>query len=371
MYANLFSPLNVAGLTLANRITMAPLYLSYAGEGGTISPLLLEHYRLLGAGGAALITVENTTVDHPTGSGSNRTIRIDTDQNLSGLKDLAQVIQGQGALAGIQINHAGRFAGLQEPVAPSAVDTFGRMPRALSIPEIKELQDKFAAAALRAKQAGFDMLELHGGTGYLLAQFISPRTNKRTDAYGGCLENRMRFALEVLQAVRSAVGSFPVGYRFLADEYLPDGLGLAESTSFAQALSQAGIAYLSVMGGTYESFALPEIIQKSKKQGFMADLSAEIKKHVQVPVITAGRISSGTTAENILASGQADLVGLARVLWADPQWPKKVQQGREQEIIHCDPACEDVCMQLVIQGKPAYCPQWPPEKTKYFKELFK
>lgn len=371
MHTHLFSPLEVAGQTLANRITMAPLYLGYAGEGGTISPLLLEHYSLMGASGAALITVENATVDHPTGSGSDRTIRIDTDQNLSGLKDLAQVIQDQGALAGIQINHAGRFAGFQEPVAPSAVDTFGRMPRALSIPEIKELQDKFAAAALRAKQAGFDMLELHGGTGYLLAQFISPRTNQRTDAYGGSLENRMRFPLEVFRQVKETVGEVPVGYRFLADEFLPDGLKLEESVQFANALSQAGVAYLSVMGGTYESFFLPEIVQKSKMLGYMADLAQEVKQQVQVPVITAGRISTGEVAESILAKGQADLVGLARVLWADPQWPQKLAQGREQEIIHCDPACEDICMQLVMQGKPAYCPQWPPEKTKHFKELFK
>ncbi|MFW6216803.1 MAG: tRNA-dihydrouridine synthase, partial [Desulfohalobiaceae bacterium] len=160
-------------------------------------------------------------------------------------------------------------------------------------------------------------------------------------------------------------------YRFLADEFLPDGLKLEESVQFAKALSQAGMAYISVMGGTYESFTLPEIVQKSKTQGYMADLAQEVKQQVQVPVITAGRISTGQTAENILASGQADMIGLARVLWADPQWPQKVYQGREQEIIHCDPECEDVCMQLVMQGKPAYCPQWPPEKTKYFKELFK
>jgi 2,4-dienoyl-CoA reductase (NADPH2) len=372
MYTHLFSPIEVGGLKLENRITMAPLYLGYAGKGGTVSPLLLEHYRLMGASGAAMITVENATVDHPHGSGSDRTLRLDTDHNLDGLRDLIGMLRAQNAKACIQLNHAGRFAGAApEPVAPSAVETFGFTPRALSLQEIEDIQAKFAAAAKRAKQAGFDLLELHGGTGYLLAQFVSPRTNKRTDAYGGSLQNRMRFPLEVLQAVQEAAGDLPVGYRFMADEFLPDGLRLEESVQLAQALDKAGAAYLSVMGGTYESFTLPEIVQKSKTFGYMADLAQEVKKQVQIPVITAGRISAGEVAEGILAKGQADLIGLARVLWADPQWPQKVYQGREQEIIHCDPDCEDVCMQLVMQGKPAFCPQWPPEKTRHFKELFK
>lgn len=371
MYTHLFSPVDVGGKNLDNRIVMTPLYLGYAGEGGTITPMLLEHYRLMGQSGAAMITVENATVDHPVGSGSNRTIRADEDGNLEGLAELAGEIKKQGALAGIQINHAGRFAGVTEPVAPSSVETFGKMPRALESAELEAIRDKFAAAAKRAKSAGFDMVELHGGTGYLLAQFVSPRTNKRTDGYGGSLENRMRFPLEVFDAVKAAVGDFPVGYRFLADELLPDGLKLEESTMVARALSDAGTAYISVMGGTYESFMQPEIIERSKKEGYMADLAGEIKKHAAVPVITAGRISSGHVAENIIAEGKADMVGLARVLWADPEWPRKVKEGREDEIIHCDPACDDVCMQLVMKGKPAYCPRWAPEKTRKFKNLFR
>ena len=371
MDSRLFSPLQVGSLELHNRITMAPLYLGYAGQGGTVSPLMLEHYQLMGQSGASLVIVENATVDHPTGSSSDRTLRLDTDDNLPGLRNLAQTIQSGGAKAGIQINHAGRFAGVQEPVAPSAVETFGRTPRALSEDELPAIRDRFAQAARRAMQAGFDMVELHGGTGYLLAQFLSPRTNQRTDAYGGSLDQRLRFPMEVLEAVRSAVGEYPVGYRFLADEWLPDGLTLEESSRAAEALSQAGAAYLSVMGGTYESFFQPEIVELSKNEGYMADLAAEIREHVQVPVICAGRIATFRTAEGILASGQADLIGLARVLWADPDWPRKVEQGREKEIIHCDPACEDICMQLVMQGKPAYCPQWPPEKTRRFKDLFR
>ena len=136
-------------------------------------------------------------------------------------------------MAALQINHAGRFANVANPVAPSTVPAFGRTPRELSRREIIAVQRQFAAAARRVKEAGFDLVELHGGTGYLLAQFVSPRTNKRMDAYGGSLENRMRFPLETLKRVRGSVGGFPIGYRFLAHEWLADGLGLEESAAFA------------------------------------------------------------------------------------------------------------------------------------------
>jgi 2,4-dienoyl-CoA reductase (NADPH2) len=371
MTTKIFSSLDIDGITLSNRITMTPLYLGYAGEGGTVSPLLLEHYRLIASGGAAMIAVENATVDHPQGSGSNRIIRADTDDNLEGLSRLAETIKGQGAVACLQLNHAGRFAmASPEPVAPSAVEVFGRFPRALEPDEIDALVKKFVDAAARAGKAGFDMVEIHGGTGYLLSQFTSPRTNVRKDVWGGSLENRMKFPLDVVSAVKAAVSPMPVGYRFLADEFLDDGLRPAESTLIAKALAEAGVSYLSVMGGTYESFMLPDIIQKSKTEGYMADLAETVKKNVSIPVITAGRISSAKTALSILESGKADLLGLARVLWADPEWPEKLRNGREDEIIHCDPACQDICMQLVLKGKPAYCPQWKPEKIRRMKDLF-
>jgi len=368
MYKNLFSEMVVGGLALKNRLTMAPLYLGYAGEGGTVSELLLDHYRLMAGSGVAMVVVENATVDHPVGSGSNRTLRADMDDNLDGLKKLASTIQQEGALACLQINHAGRFAyATQEPVAPSAVSSFGRMPRALEKAEIDRIIDKYADAAARAKNAGFDMVELHGGTGYLLAQFLSPRTNKRNDEYGGNLDNRRRFAMEVLSRVKDTVGAFPVGYRFLADEWLPDGLHLEESVQFATSLAEAGIAYISVMGGTYESFFLPEIVEKSKHEGYMLDLAAAVRAKVNVPIIAAGRLAVGAFAEQAVSDGKTDLIGLARVLWADPQWPKKVHEGREADIIHCDPNCGDACTQMVMKGRPAFCVNWPAEKMKSMK----
>ncbi|MDY6792092.1 MAG: NADH:flavin oxidoreductase [Thermodesulfobacteriota bacterium] len=367
MYTHLFSELNVGGVTLKNRLTMAPLYLGYAGDGGTVSQLLLEHYRLMAKSGVAMIVVENSTIDHPTGSGSDRTLRSDTDENNDGLKKLSSTIKQEGCVACLQINHAGRFAGVNQPVAPSAVETFGKVPQALNKADIRKVVNQFADAALRVKNTGFDMVELHGGTGYLLAQFLSPRTNQRNDEYGGSLENRQRFALEVVNAVKNKVGDFPVGYRFMADEWLPDGLQLDESVRFARSVESEGIAYLSVMGGTYESFFLPDIISKSRENGYMVDLSAAVKNKVHIPVIAAGRIATGSLAESILEEKKADLIGLARVLWADPQWPEKIMQGKENDIVHYDPGCGDTCMKLVMKRKPAFCVRWNHDKLVKWK----
>jgi 2,4-dienoyl-CoA reductase (NADPH2) len=368
MYSHLFSRITVGGKELKNRITMAPLYLGYAGEGGTVSELFLDHYRLMAKSGVGMVVVENASVDHPAGSGSNRTLRVDTDDALPGLAKLAATIKGQGAAACQQINHAGRFSAIADPaLAPSAVQTFGRVPRSLTKEEMQGIAGKFAEAALRVKKAGFDMVELHGGTGYLLSSFVSPRTNQRDDEYGGSLENRQRFPLEVVREVRAAVGDFPVGYRFMADEWLPDGLKIAESIQYARALAASGVAYLSVMGGTYESFFLPDVIQSSRKEGYMVDLAASVKKAVDVPVIAAGRISTGAFAERVIAEGKADLIGLARVLWADPEWPAKINEGRENEITHCAPDCDDTCTKLMTKGKVAFCVRWPHDKLQEWK----
>jgi 2,4-dienoyl-CoA reductase (NADPH2) len=367
-YPNLFKTLKVDGLRLKNRITMAPLYLGYAASGGKVSPLMLAHYKLMAQSGAAMIVVEGASII-PGGSGSARTIRCDHSRYMKGLEKLAKAIKGEKTLAALQINHAGRFAQVAEPVAPSAVPAFGTTPRALNRKEIKTIRKQYARAALRVQRAGFDLVELHGGTGYLLAQFVSPRTNRRSDAYGGSTANRMRFPLEVIKAVKDLVGDFPVGYRFLADELLPDGLHVEEAGVLAKALEENGAAYISVMGGTYESFFLPEVIKKSRKPGYMVSLAAAIKKQVNVPVITAGRISTPALAESILRDKKADLIGLARMLWVDPEWPNKARKGRDRSIVKCSPKC-DACLQLVMQGKPAFCPRWKKSKRAEYKALF-
>jgi len=210
----LFSPYGIKGVSLKNRIIMAPMFVGYADPDGTVSSLVLDHYREMAGSGVSMVVVENASVD-PSGSGSPFILRVDHDRYISGLAQLAKTIHDQGALAFLQINHAGRYAYLRERLATSPLKTGKIVPREMTHEEIQRIVDGFAEGARRVKEAGFDGVEIHGGTGYLIVQFLSPRTNHRTDAYGGALENRMRFALQVTDAVLEAVGKdYPVGYRF-------------------------------------------------------------------------------------------------------------------------------------------------------------
>ena len=366
-YPRLFSPIRVGNKQLANRLIMAPLYTGYATLEGRLSAYLVEHYRTMGASGLAMVVVESVAVT-ASDMGSMRTIRAHDDSQIEDLSQLARAIHEGGALACCQLNHPGRFSLLSGPVGPSPVEVSGMVPRELTAQEIHELVQAYAAAARRVKRAGFDMVELHGGTGYLLASFVSPRTNQRTDAYGGSLEARMRFPLEVLEATRHAVGQdFPVGYRFIANEWLPGGFGPPEDQPFARALEKGGIAYLSVMGGTYESFFLPEVIERSAQDGYMVELTARIKQAVSVPVVIAGRITNPRLAERILEDGKADLIGLARMILADPDWVRKAREGREAEILQCQVGC-DACIGQVMGGRSVICASWPSEKRSQVKQ---
>ena len=197
--------------------------------------------------------------------------------------------------------------------------------------DIQTVIREYASAAVRIQKAGFDLVEIHGATGYLPCQFLSPRTNRRTDEYGGSLANRMRFVKELINEVREATGQdYPIGYRFMADEWDPAGFQLAEARIVAKELEKLGVAYLSVTAGTYESIFTPEKLALSQQDGYMADLAAEIKQEVAIPVIAAGRIATPSLAEDIIATGKADLVGLSRVLIADPQWRSEERRvGKE------------------------------------------
>jgi 2,4-dienoyl-CoA reductase-like NADH-dependent reductase (Old Yellow Enzyme family)/nucleotide-binding universal stress UspA family protein len=390
----LFEPFIIPPFHLKNRITMAPLFTAYAHRDGTVSQLTLDHYKEVAQGGAAMIVVGNAAID-PSGTLSQHSLRADDDRFLPGLSHLAETIKKEGAVATLQINHGGRFARGETLYAPSSIffsdinfgglyktafrslniqqqwailsEAFHQRPRRskkMTVADIQRIITAYAKAAARAKKAGFDMVEIHGATGYLPVQFLSPRTNKRKDRYGGDLENRMRFPVELTERVKDTVGSdFPVGYRFLADEWIPGGFSIDEAKIFAGRLSALRIAYLSVTGGTYESFAIPEIIEKSHEPGYMVYLARQIKALVNVPVITAGRITTPDLAEEILREKKADLIGLARPLFADPQWPEKAQTGKENAIVPCKDC--GTCFQCVVADRPALCMQWG--KTKLIK----
>jgi len=362
----LFSPFEIRGLSLKNRIVMAPMFVGYADGDGAVNELVLDHYREMAGSGVSMVVVENASVD-PSGAGSPFILRVDEDRYIPGLAELAGAIRDQGSLAFLQINHAGRYAYMQERLAPSPFKTGKIVPKEMSHDEIQEIVLAFSEGARRVKEAGFDGVEIHGGTGYLIVQFLSPRTNQRLDLYGGTDENRMRFALQVTDAVMEAVGDdYPVGYRFLADEWLPDGLHPEETIPLARALEERDIAYLSVMAGTYDSFFLPEYLKEERSEGYMAHFAETIKKSVsKTPVIAAGRIQSPATAEKVIQQGQADLIGLARVLFADPLWPKKAKGQVAEPIVPCEPTCS-LCMKRLGKGKPALCSQWDKERQDTF-----
>lgn len=387
-YPLLFSPFNLSDVTLKNRLTMAPMFWGYANEDGTVSQRLIDCYREIALGGVAMIVVANAVTDI-SGIMASRVLRIDEDRFIPGLTQLSKAIKSSGALACLQINHAGRWAIVEKPLSPSpatmglsaemgSLDTISekfsgrdrvllmdkylsalmRCRQSMTLDEIQFIKTSYGQAALRARKAGFDMVELHGATGYLLVQFLSKRSNKRLDIYGGSLENRMRFPLEVVKTVKELVGNdFPVGYRFLADECLMGGFDIEEAKIFAQNLEGLGVAYMSVTAGTYESFFLPEIMQGCRKEGYISALARQVKEVASTtPIIAAGRIIRPAVAERMLRNNEADLIGLARTLFADPHWPSKVLEGREEDIVFCK-SC-DTCLVCVIKDEPVTCDRW-------------
>lgn len=364
----LFTPFRIGTISVANRIVSLPLYLAYPNEDHEANELVLDYYEEVASSGVGLIVVENVTVE-PCGLGNPRTMLVSDDSFIPGLSRLASAIHRHGVPAVMQIHHAGRYAKRPDRIAPSAIETWGVKPKAMEQADIERVVGAYAAGARRARQAGFDGVELHGGTGYLLPQFLSPRTNFRDDAYGGDAQRRMRFPLEVVSAVRAEVGKdFTVGYRFLADEYVPGGLTLADTVPFAEKLAGVGVDYLSVMTGCYDSFQLPSYLQDDAKEGFMVPSARAIKEAVPtVPVIAAGRIQSPEKAEEILQNRMADLVGIARVLLADPLWPRKVHGENKEPINPCLPGCA-ICQKRVMMPKPAFCGRWPKERRESFLE---
>jgi len=365
----IFTPFHIQGLTLKNRITMAPLYLGYANTDGTISPLTLDHYAEMAGSGAALVVVEHTMV-HPSGIATPISLRVDDDRFVPGLSELARVIRDKGAVGFLQINHCGRYAyASPEKWTPSPISAGEAMTREMTREQIDEAVRSYAAAARRVREAGFDGVEIHGGMAYLIVQFLSPRTNQRTDLYGGSLENRMRFPLEVFDAVKAAVGDdFPVGYRFSADEEVPGGLHPGETSVLARELEKRGVAYLSVMAGSYDAYGLEEYREKEKREAHMVHYAGEIKRAApKTPIITAGRIKTPETAERILREGAADLIGLARVLLADPLWPRKAAGEITGPIVECDPNCS-FCMKRTGSVKPAFCARWDKGRRQAFLE---
>jgi len=306
-----------------NRIAMPPMANGLATDEGEVVPRLNSHYEKRAKEGVGIIVVEHSYI-HLSGKASPRQLAVDRDELIEGLATIASSIKDQGALSAIQITHAGsktkpEISG-QVPVAPSSVPPPGgnSEPRELSTAELIELKESFVKAAVRTEKAGFDAVELHGAHGYLLNQFLSPLTNHRNDTYGGSDRGRAKFPLEVVKAVRKALDKTTIlMYRLGADDLLPGGLTIKETSRFAVWLEENGVDFIDVSGGM-SAFMIVD-----KKPGFFRTHSRAIKDLVSVPVMVTGGVKTPEFAEEILESGDADIVGVGRALLANPRWAKE------------------------------------------------
>ena len=341
-YENIFKEGKIGSLTLKNRIVMPAMGTNLAGPEGEVTDELIAYYEERAKGGTGLIITEFTCIDYEYGKGFIRQLRFDEDRFIPGMQRLAAAVQKYGTKLFVQIHHAGRQSSSalingKQIVAPSNIASaaVGEEPRELTTEEVKELVNKFVQTAVRCKQAGIDGVEIHGAHGYLINQFLSPQSNLRKDEYGGSFENRMRFIEEIIAGIREKCGQeYPVTVRLSADEFIDGGIDLQLGKQISRHLEKLGIDGLHISSGTYES--MDKIIESPLfEQGWKVYLAEEIKKEVNIPVITVGNIREPQYVETILADGKADFVAIGRGLIADPEWVNKTMAGREAEIRKC------------------------------------
>ena len=345
-YPHLCTPITIAGVTFRNRMFSAPMGGTDITNDGCIGPKSTAFYELRAKGGAGAVTVSECMV-HPATDGSHA-YHLDESilNSLAAATYTADAIRRHGAMPSLELSHSGMYSGtyMTDKTKQHGMAQWG--PSAYTRPdgvEVGELTKEMIADIVKAyghvaglaKRAGFEMLMIHGGHGWLINQFFSPYFNKRTDEYGGCLENRCRFAIEVLKAVREAVGPrFPIEFRMSGSELFEGGYDLEEGCRIAQQI-EPYIDLLHVSAGTYQRGFGDTHPSMFKEHGCNVYLAAEIKKHVKVPVATIGGLNDPAQMEEIIASGKADIVYMARALLADPFLPNKVMANRGDEIVRC------------------------------------
>ena len=356
-----FQPLQVGTLSLPNRVLMTTVKLGYATPAGEVTERHIAFYVRRAQGGVGLMTTEPLYIER-NGRELPTQLGIHDDALVDGLRRLTDAVHEAGGLVMAHINHAGRAINpklVPEGERVSASDVpcpaNGVTPRPLSAAEIAEMVDSFASAARRAKQAGFDALEIPFSHGYLIHQFLSPHSNRRDDDYGGSWENRLRFGREVLLAVREAVGQdLPLVVRLNAQDYVEGGLTLDDAQALAPALEALGVDALSVTSGTMcESvpFCLYPI---GTPKANLLPMAATIRQTVSIPVAVAGRIRTPDVAREALTEGQTDWIGLGRAFLADPDWVRKAEAADEEAILLCA-ACHQGCLGELRQGRGTSC----------------
>ncbi len=357
MYEMFLSPGKIGNLTLKNRSIFPPMGSGYVEDEIPMDRLVDYHVRRV-QGGCAMNIVEIATVHYTTKSPT--VIGIYDDRFLPGLEKLARGIQNAGGIACIQLWHGGRQTSGQpfggQPWGPSATTCafIGEEAHPMSLDEVKEVISAYGDAALRAKKAGFDAVEIHGAHGYLIDCFLNPYTNKRTDEYGGSLENRARFGCDVIRDVRNKVGAdYPVMIRLSARENVEGGIELEDAIRAAKLYEAAGADAIDVSQGAYDAltYTVPPYFYPPKVNVYNA---SQIKKNVKVPVIVAGRIHNPDLAEEILQKGQADFISLGRPQLTDPDYVKKTMEGRTDEIVRCI-ACDQGCVGRMFAGYGVSC----------------
>jgi 2,4-dienoyl-CoA reductase-like NADH-dependent reductase (Old Yellow Enzyme family)/thioredoxin reductase len=371
-YPHLFQAGRIGRLQIRNRIVMPAMGANFTGLDGVVCDRNVQYYGERARGGAGLIITEASYIDQTTHSRPHA-IGSSEDRFVPGLRRLTDAIRAAGAASCIQLIHAGKLAPANvigcAPLAPSAIPhaATGEVPRAMTREDIKYIAGCFAAAAGRSADAGFDAVEVHGAHGYLLHQFLSPLSNCRKDEYGGSLENRARFSLEVVRAVRERVDrGFPIIFRLSATEFMEGGFTAEEMVQVARWLEAEGVAALNVSAGTNETaYASAQVVQTMYfEPGSLAQYARMIKEQVSIPVIAVGRINQPQLAEAILARGDADFIATGRAFTADPHWPQKAFEGRTEEIQQCL-ACNVGCLGRLVQGLDVKCVQNPWVGTDY------
>ena len=344
-------PLEKGNLDLKNRFVMPPMVTNYAAPDGFMTDRQIAYYAARVQGGAGLIIVEAASVS-PEGKGSPNWLCLYDDSFVFPLIKFTKMARSTGTKILLQLAHAGRQTSSDitgnQPYAPSSIPCapFGETPLALSIEEIKIIERKFAGAALRAYEAGFDGVEIHGAHGYLIHQFLSPRSNLRSDEYGGDLIGRCKFLREILKSIKKDVPSdFIIGCRLNGEDYVKGGLRIEDTMGIAAQLSGDVISYLHISCGVAESIHMT-IAPMDVESGFLAPLAEAVRRSVSVPIIIAGRINDPHIADSLVKDGKADLISMGRALWADPQLPLKALEGRFDEIRPCI-ACNQGCRRQI------------------------
>ena len=359
-FPKLFQPGRIGAMEVKNRIIGSPMERNYCTAEGRVTQRYIDYLEARARGGVGMMYTEATYVD-PRGKGRELQMGLHDDDLVAPLARLVAAVHRHGGRVGPELNYGGRVvhpevSGL-ESRAPSAVPYAGTgswSPRPLDRASIAEIVERFGAAARRAVEAGCDFVGIHGAHGYLLSQFLSPFCNKRNDEYGGDLAGRMRFPLEVVAAVRRAVGdAIPVLFRISGDEHQGGGLTLADVCAITPHLVVAGADLIDVSAGMYETnWWITQPMEMP--QAVLAPLAREVRKHVNVPVSVSGRITDPEVAEHLLDTGASDFVTLGRALHADPDFPAKARAGRAGEICSCI-ACNQGCSEMHARGLPIVC----------------